>query len=369
MNDRANQSSEDFDLIGYVLGAIEDDERFRIEKALQDDPCLYHELEKIQRDIQALDMELDDHSSQDCLSFSTPETFPSMEMQGSVRDSRGSESSPPPGLARRTSAWIAALPARVLNPLPSNCSFSSTCDWLGKSSAWSLRDFAGLAIAGLIMGMIIIPAISFSREHSREISCQNNLRNVGHGLLRRAESFGGQLMEIPNEECLAVAGAYAPSLLESGFVEEPSQFLCLGKRTSGNRYDIPTFDQMRAAEQDELLQLQEQAGGDYAFNIGYFEDQSYVPPKILNRSQHVVLADAPSINLPGRASDHHGNRGQNVLFEDGRTAFLTTPAIGADSIYENDWAQIAPGLHINDNILAPSRTRLNRSPQSNLWSL
>ena len=363
MNDEAYQNQSEFDLLGYVLDALDERDCQRIESALQNDPCLALELEQVRREVVALDADLGHGGHSGLVSPSPIDrfAFPLCHPMGSAVDE-----SPPAGLARRTSSWIAALPSLSLKAwehTKKSTFFSSTSDSLGKRTGWSLRDFAGLAIAGLILGMIIIPAISMSRFQSHRTSCQNNLREIGVGLLSSANLSSGMLIEFPKDERLAIAGSYAPALLASGFIQDPQIFLCSGNGLEQQPRSIPTFEQMRNGSHDELLAYQEQAGGDYAFNIGYFENQAYVPPQILNRTQHILLADAPSIDLPGRASSHHGNRGQNVLFEDGRTAFLASPAIGVDSIYENDWAQIAPGIHVNDNILAPSRTRLNLVPQ------
>jgi hypothetical protein len=70
------------------------------------------------------------------------------------------------------------------------------------------------------------------------------------------------------------------------------------------------------------------------------------------------MADAPSLSLPNRQTQHHGGRGQNVLFEDGHVAFLTSsqPCDSADDIFANDHHLVAAGDHQNDSVIAPSGT-------------
>ena len=65
------------------------------------------------------------------------------------------------------------------------------------------------------------------------------------------------------------------------------------------------------------------AGGSYAYCVGYMDGDGLHPIKNQGRSQFALLSDAPSFFLPDRRSAHHGGRGQNILYEDGRVAFVT----------------------------------------------
>ena len=61
-------------------------------------------------------------------------------------------------------------------------------------------------------------------------------------------------------------------------------------------------------------------GGSYGYCIGYVDQGVYQPTRNLGRPGFAIMADAPCEDRPGRQSDNHGGRGQNVLFEDGHVA-------------------------------------------------
>ena len=66
----------------------------------------------------------------------------------------------------------------------------------------------------------------------------------------------------------------------------------------------------------------------------------------------------PRTDRPDHQSDNHGGIGQNVLYEDKHVEFSvsTRPGNGSDDIYANDNHEVAPGLHQDDAVIAPSGT-------------
>ncbi len=99
-------------------------------------------------------------------------------------------------------------------------------------------------------------------------------------------------------------------------------------------------------------------GGTYGYTLGYAdEDGNYKAIRNRGRSTFPIVADAPNLTLVTGQSANHRNRGQNVLFEDGRAAFLTTcrPCPGShDDLYYNDDGEVAAGKHPNDAVIGPS---------------
>ena len=98
-------------------------------------------------------------------------------------------------------------------------------------------------------------------------------------------------------------------------------------------------------------------GGSYGYHIGHFNSQGeLVGTRNLGRTTFALISDAPNMLLPGFQSDSHGRRGQNVLFEDMQVRFLVSPKVSPSggNIFTNDVGLVAPGLHRDDSVIAPS---------------
>ena len=321
-----------------MLGALEPDEHLQIEELVEQD----HELNEELKDIRC---------------------------QVAILDHLDPPGIPLPGLARRTCEHVASQSEPV--PLPSQSSAGKDVDrkngrrWFAGQSEQSSRrkrnpvvDIVMIAVFLILMASIALPALNNSRFNSRLLACQNNMRDVGMGLLQHAENSGGKYMQMPTEGNLSFAGSYAPKLLASGLVKQPGSFLCPGVGNTDDKY-IPTLEQILSANGKELQVYQKQAGGDLACAMGQMIDGNYYGGEDLNRSDYILLADKPSATSAGRASKNHGGYGQNVFFETGRTAFLKLPEFDDDAIYENDWGTVAPGANQDDIVLVPSATRLS----------
>ncbi len=155
MSDRKQQRQ----LLGYLLGALDDCERERIDGRLARDPDLEAELARVEE---------------------------SLEPLRAVRQAHR----PAPGLAARTCrmvfAYSEALTGRMAQGLatrrparqrartmsPAAVPPSSTATWGWSDLVVAVSVF--LAIAGLIF-----PAIQSSRTNLRLAACQNNLRQIG----------------------------------------------------------------------------------------------------------------------------------------------------------------------------------------------
>lgn len=192
MSDRKQQQQ----LLGYLLGALDDCERERIDERLAKDPDLEAELAQAE------------------------------ESLGPLRTVRVSHR-PPPGLAARTCrmvfAYSEAFTGRVIEGFaarrpareraramsPAAVPPSSTATW-----GWSDLVVAAsvfLAIAGLIF-----PAIQSSRTNLRLAACQNNMRDIG---LTQAQFQ--QAHAVP----AMTAGLPYASLLREGILTDPTPSL------------------------------------------------------------------------------------------------------------------------------------------------
>jgi hypothetical protein len=323
------------DLLGYLLNALDDQQRERVEEALRKDPELQRQLEALKDELDSIDSNI-------------PEFEPPIDLADRTCDlidesgPRCFESQPEPSSARR---------------------YWSTSDWrelAGSPRNWSLAD--AIVTAGILVAvsMLFFPAIANSRFQSQLAGCQHNLIQVGQALTDYSEKKGGYFPSIPHRGNRAVAGIYAPLLMEEGYVQDPSLFVCPSSRLALQRADwnVPTLAAVDAASGIELLRLQRAMGGSYGYSLGYVRDGSYGPLRNDGRSHFALMSDTPSLHLAGHQSSNHGGLGQNVLFEDSRIQFISTYLNDRyfDVIFLNEQGYAAPGIDRNDSVIGQSFT-------------
>lgn len=337
-------------LLGYLLDALEDDERRMIDQRLAEDAALRQELENVRAMLEPL--------------HSTPREY-----------------APPAGLASRTlqfvethsvpmsaaSPGVAARPSSDTRPVPHRQrehhfrSIHGDSRPTGESGSWRLIDLtAMIGVAALLMAMVV-PAVHNSRFHSRIATCQDNLRQVGQKLVEYSDLNDGHFPEIPTEGNLAVAGVYGPTLNDSRMLPEPSILLCPDSAQAGMQgFTVPSRQEVLAMRPGaQLQQAQHNMGGSYAYTMGHLDNGRYQSPRNESRSTSPVLSDAPARGDRGLQASHHGGIGQNVLFEDGHVRFVSTPNLprgrqSADHLFLNDSGVIAAGNSRNDAVLGAS---------------
>lgn len=328
------------DLLGYAMGALDADEHQRIDALVQSDEATLQSLRELRARIQPLEF------------LSAPER-------------------PRAGLARRACECIAAVPlesaamessrkaSKSSQRLPATSWFSPRRESPEATDTPSVMNFAVFAASLLLLAAIALPAIQASRFNSRLIACQNNLRTVGASLVDYSWDHGGRHLPIPvGEDNLGFAGVYGPQLIDMGLIDNPAIMLCAGRQTTQTESHpvVPTLAQLRAASDEQLFQMQQKAGGDFAFTLGQVFQNEYSAPRNLSRPDFALLGDLPGADQYLRRSNSHGRYGQNIFFEDGHVDFLVSPFVDGASIYENDLGVVAPGVHENDSVLAPSAT-------------
>ncbi len=300
-------------LLGYLLGALDDDERLAVESQLDNDPSLQAELEELKRSLSPLAVDFDDEE-------------------------------PPSDLTRRTCSYVARESRIVPVELAPEC-----------EQPMRLRD---LLVASTVLAaalLIIFPAVSQSRFNAEVARCGDNLRQLGFALARFSDDHGGYFPEGPTEGPLSVAGSFAPQLIGKGLLEDVHFLRCPGADSDRRvPFGIPTLQDVVAADREQRQLLVEQLGGDYGYRLGYVENDIYMPLRNLRREHAVIMADSPNRRLDGSPATHHGNRGQNYLFEGGGVKFLQHCRVAGDDWYLNEDRQVAPGRHRNDTVIAPS---------------
>ena len=367
------------DLLGFVLGALDAAEHQQIQQLITDNPELESRLLEIKSALLPLDYvdgesdDSGDRARRAGLARRTCEMVSAYQKQADLERDQQLDLAKESALldqaeAQSLSAAAMTAPANAHALNSSAESNASDNDQDSKSSSpfsmarlsrasrpssWSLTDFiVGIAACAVLAG-ILLPAISYSQYNSRLVACQNNLGTLGTAFFEYSDMHDGQFVPIPSSGNLSASGCYAPVLKDAGLLDDDNTLRCQG-RQDDTPLHIPTCQQIELANGAELEALRRQMGGDYGYTLGYSDGEQLQVPRSQHRANIVLLSDMPSNALAGRQSNNHRGNGQNCLFENGSVRFLSSPAIGEDLIFENDYGIVAPGSHMNDNVVAPS---------------
>lgn len=303
-------------LLGYLLGALEPHETEQLEGSLAQNDQLRRELDSLRLCLQPLSAD-----------------------QGHL--------DPPDGLAARTLRYVvscSASPAVRTPPAPVR--------------GWRAADLLVAACVLVAGTLVFFPAMSYSRFQSQVAGCQNNLRQISHGIGQYTDSNGGFLPHLPTTGNEASAGLHAAILREGNYVERDETFVCPGSDLAATPgFRVPTRSEVRAATGKKLEALRRAMGGAYGYTLGYIDAGGYKAVRNRKRGTFVIVADAPNLALAtGQSANHWGN-GQNALYEDGHVKFLPTCQacpITKDDLYHNDEGEVAAGKHPNDSVIGPS---------------
>ena len=334
---RDSVDPSEYDLLGYVLGALDDDERLAIEKAVEQYPELQDALDSVYASLPK-----------------SEETWKSHR--------------PPSGLARRTCERVADFQRSldVLDQLPPK-QLSEVSPRPSNDSAWSWKDLALGSAACIAFSLILLPAILNSRHQARILNCQNNLQRVGIALRHYSDAWMSRLPSGSVDSPLGVAGAFGPILKDQAVIEDRHLVCPSTALAQGREFKIPSRSDVEQASGSALSRMQRLMGGTYAFTLGHIEKNVWQPPICRNRPWSIVMADGVDPQNPLAPSQHHGRQGQNVLFEDGHTAFLTDCSphlLGDDRIYVNRYGEVAAGIDADDTVLGMSFARPVVTPVS-----
>jgi len=314
-------------LLGHLLGALDESEAEQVAARLETEPRLHRQLESLRGRLATLE-----------------------PLRGQL--------DPSPGLAEKTCRMVASYELSQTGKKTSGGSRrgEKTMTPGVAPPSWFRRvhwqDVAVTAIVCTIGWALIGPAILSSRENSRVAGCQSNLFSIGNAA-RQYRATHGSFPLVPERGPMASSGSYAVVLHQAGLLNDVRLVLCPGSPTAGRlKIRIPLIKELNSASRRQAWRLQQTMGGSYCLSLGYFEDGNYHAVTDLSRLNFALIADMPGYQ---GQSLNHGGRGQNVLFEDGRVRFLVTSRFGpvGDDIYTNDDGMPAAGTHPNDSVIAP----------------
>ena len=315
-----------YDLVGYLLGALEMVEQQEVEEALQDDVKLRKQLEVLAFRLQPL------------------ETCRHME--------------PSAGLSDRTCRAVAQLSEKA--SLPEHNAFSGRETLVGRRS-WTLADTLFSSGLILVLALLLFPAILNSRYMADLRSCQDNLRQIGSAMRQYSDLNHGYFPVIPGEGRMAVAGAYAPILVSNGYMNGRQMVYCPAVQNANTWVTVEplTKDVLADSVGLELAETQRQLYGDYGYNPGHMRDGSYQPHRNLQRSYFPVVADVAGSTGSQRASANHAGFGQNVLFEDGSVRFLRNPqTMTNDLLYLSERHRMELGRNPEDSVILEGKMKV-----------
>jgi len=284
------------EILAYLLGDLDDEQRRRIEERLESDPIWRHEVERLRSYVEEAN------------AIGTSEV-----------------DNPPADLVHRTCSFVKQASAQgALSPAVLPASLTESQDEAApQSRGWSLLDFAVAAGILLVIGMLLFPALQEGRDAARRLQCQEKLRSLGFALAFYAEQAGGQIPAIERHEN---AGMYAVKLVESGILTReqlvdllvcPSTPLAEDIDRGVTTVHIPKRLELAEATGAQLKLLRENMGGSFAYRIGYVDKKgNYRQVQFVGRSSAPMMADKPSPAVVGFQSANHGGCGQNVLFQD-----------------------------------------------------
>lgn len=290
-------------VLGHLLGALEDDEQEWLEAMLECD-------EEYRREWMAWRSRL----------------APLMAARPDVE--------PPAGLAARTCRLVAAYGpvSRKRQLRPRRMSPDSTVS--GGVSRIGWLDAAAVAMVLLVMAVLVPPAIQGSRFQSRLANCQDKLRQVGLDLTQYGYRHGNDISDLADNEKLTDAGQPLHWSRDLGTWDSDAdgsanEFVGVGPVSPTERW----FECAKVSSLDWP---------------GTWRNGMIAGVTNLHSSAVALLADAPSADLPGQTLDGHDGQGRNMFFEDGHVDFLisSSPPAAAELLLSHGDAPTAPNISV-----------------------
>jgi hypothetical protein len=324
MGDEATMREQ---LVGYVLGALDDHERRDVEAALADPQrgaSLQRDLDVVRSAVAPLDRD---------------------------RGPMGA----PAGLAGRTLAFVAAQTAE---PRPAIRPLSPAADVVRpRGRAW--LDRALMAATALAACVLVLPLVRQAVDDARERRKERNLQHLSNALQGYAEAHGFYPTP-PGEGPLSRAGLYAPTLVaDERIVADDGTVLVPGSALANRgRHRVPTLAELEAAVgTPRFEELVREMGGDYGYTLGHRDEQGVLQPnRNRRRFDHPLLADDP--DHTDEKSDNHPDGIHHILYEDGHVARLRADGLHrGDHLYRNHDGKVAAGTDADDAVIGDSEDK------------
>lgn len=342
-------------LIGYLLDALDDEERAQIEQELGRRPELRRRLQSLKRFVRVLEL-------------------------GRV------EFAPPPGLAQRTCERIFGQPAAVqsqVHPAPAGVVTNRpqglrssgrfrwtplTDYWSGQSGGWSPIDLLAAGGVVLVLLCLLLPALAEVRFRCQVAACQDQLRELHyalsqyqglhalHGPVRTVEASQSFLRTLANDPLVWSSFEGCPSIRRdanetltpyaadglhhrmihwAGSDQRAGQLATTDQTVAGGSMDnksatsragtIGPWDGRTVLGGAVIGGMLDGTRPDVTARLGY-QPVPYTPGTLDEEISLTALAlwrDRADPADCGGWSWNHGGRGENWLFADGHVLFVT----------------------------------------------
>ncbi|MHC2069133.1 hypothetical protein ACYFX5_16805 [Bremerella sp. T1] len=320
--------------LGYLMGALDENEHASVERQIAEDPRAAEELDQLRTHLNLMSDGLD-------------------------------EAAPPAGLASRTCAMLDSpnLFAEILDPTPPEDAAAPqpksphAFDSIGGGNPnFTLMDMMVALGACVAAVAIFFPALASSRMLATRLQCENNLRQVGMALQEFATGNAEKRYPaIATTGPLSVAGAYAPRLINDGFIRHPEVVRCAEKnKILGEDAHLPTVEELLTVPEPQVAKLQDGLGNVYSYNLGNLHNGTLKAPLMRGRSLYPVAADIVRVNDGEIAPQGHEDGRFNILFDDGHVEFISLEDLpkSMKQYFLNDEGHVAAGVNEDDAVVA-----------------
>ncbi|MDA0659245.1 MAG: hypothetical protein O2931_01925 [Planctomycetota bacterium] len=386
------------ELIGYLLGALDEDLRVQVEQRLRSDANLRADMETLRRGLQVLQgprwqdpSEFDRPASDSCGADRIRDDISVEQILRTERDPLAPHAmwvEPPVGLAERACDFVFSKAPGGTSVIGEPASQTPAQGGLGNndlgnsdlgrrfrsgpepavgSFSWSVADAFVVAGVCITAALLFAPALITSRISAQRQLCASRLRDLGEAFALYSAQHQDELPVIPTSGPRGFAGIYAPVLRDAGLLSDPNWIICPESHAvdSTRVHNLaPTLSQIDRGTANDLDWCRA-AGGSYAYALPYLDQHGQrVSRKNLRQSNFAILGDivttpsapgAPAIQVLPATAGRHGGRGANVLFQDGGVRYQHQLRIGNDDLFRSNRGLVEVGQSIDDQVLAPSQ--------------
>ena len=306
-------------LLGHLLGALDDEEQAWVDQRLEhDEPCRWE--------------------------------FTLWRRRLSPLEAMRPDFDPPRGLAARTCRMVAAYGAAPARSAMPRMAMSPDPTVPGTVSLFGWHDVVALGVLLLTAVALLLPAIDASRFQTAVASCQDNLRQFGVAMTQYSHRHGEAMTQLADEGKLTTAGIAAADLLGDTVASVAERNLCPetwlaaqgATRVLSSPPDgvgvVPPIPGTSAPGHFFTSTSNDWSG---MWRDGTTDGHGSRLPATL-----ALFADDPSADLPGRRLVGHGGRGRNLFFRDGRVRFVPYSIHdgSAETVFSNVEASAPPDV-------------------------
>ena len=289
------------DLLGYLLGALEPHEMRRVARLLEESAEARRELGAIEKSLRPLEesYEPPEPPSQDLVARTLAALPPMPGLADDALEGAGQENTAQENTFQENDLeGLRDLPK--LEPAVEN-----TAD-----VGYGWTDWLGAVAAAIVMVAVIMPALAAGRLEARKTACQDRLRQFGTAITQYVNHSPQERMPAVAETGReAFAGVFMIRLNEAGLLSDPDLRWCPSldqpSATEAALTDltsVPSLAELHHANVDQLRQIQQFAGGHYAYNLGVMEENRLKSPRFESRASFAILSDAPWLAFRKRPS-------------------------------------------------------------------